>query len=118
MKAVARMVVVASALLAGCGSKSLQKLDGGSGGIGRIDGGGGVIGDGGQLDGGGTIDGGGGAVDRPPAWDVSFTGRRSFVVTATVFTSASGSVTSHAFTLTLLPDQQKAIVGVPGGAEI
>src|SRR6187401_1661286 len=98
MKAFAVMIVVGPALLAGCGSKALQKLDASGGGILPIDAGGGGLGDGGVADdGGGTADVGG-AVDRP-AWDVPFAGRRSFDVTGEVFVgSGATSATAHSFT--------------------
>jgi len=99
---------------AGCGNKSLQKLDASGGSIGPIGGDGGGLGDGGVADGGGVADAGG-AWERPP-WDVPFAGRRSFVVTSNVFADSGGpSVTSHVFTLTLDAGQKRGILGGPGG---
>jgi hypothetical protein len=105
--------VTALLAAAGCGNKSLQKLDA-SGGFIPLDAGGGGLADGGVSDGGGTADVGG-AADRP-AWDVPFAGRRSFIVTAQVFDgSGVASLASHGFTLTLDTGAERGIFGVPGG---
>ena len=94
---------------AGCNKKALQMRDGGGGGIlpppadaGR---------EGAVSDGGALSDVGGGAVDA--AWDVGFTGRRSFEVTSQVSLDG-GARASHTFTMTLDADQRLAIIGTPG----
>jgi len=106
------------AATAGCTKKSLQP-DGGGGGIlplpdaGRdalATGDGGISGGGGS---GGTS--GGGAADA--AWDVTFAGRESFVVTSQV-TTDGGDTVSHTFTMTVDSQQQIAIIGTPGSGTI
>jgi len=104
------------AATAGCTKKALQGPDGGGGGIlplpdaGRdaiatdAGGGGGNIG----QDGGGALD---------AAWDVTFGGRESFVVTSEV-TTDSGPPVSHTFTMTVDSRQQIAIIGSPGSGTI
>jgi hypothetical protein len=107
MKAFAAMIVVGSALLAGCARKALQQ-DGGSGGIGRIDGGQGLP--------------SGRDADDLPAWPDSgttdtatgFAGIRSFVVTSQLQHNITGGPTSHVFTMVLDGDQQTAILGAGG----
>jgi hypothetical protein len=116
--ALPRLCIAILIATAGCKSKALQERDGSGGGI---DAGGVGVGDGGRADGGGAMDGGGwidgaGVVDRP-GLDVPFAGRRSFVVTAEVFTGGTTSVTSHVFTMTLYPDQRTAVIGVAGGGQ-
>lgn len=113
-------VCVAAVLLtatAGCTKKSLQP-DGGGGGIlplpdaGRdalATGDGGISGGGG---GGGSS--GGGATDA--AWDVTFGGRESFVVTSVVATD--GRSTSHTFTMTVDSREMIAIIGTPGSGSV
>lgn len=107
-------------LMLGCRSKPLQELDGGAGVIGAPDAMihpiGDARGDGGVSDVGGVRDGSG-AIDAP--WNVTFAGRRSFVVTSVA--QADGGTAnsiSHTFTMTLDTDQRIAIIGKDGDTEV
>jgi hypothetical protein len=100
----------------GCRSKPLQELDGGAGVIIPSDAMIRPIGDGGVSDVGPARDGGG-AIDAP--WNVTFGGRRSFVVTAAAETDAgAASSISHTFTMMLDTDQRVAIIGKDGDTEV
>ncbi len=107
-------LVLAPAL--GCRSKPLQELDGGTGVIVPSDAMLPPIWDGGVSDLGPATDAGG-AIDAP--WNVTFAGRRSFVVTAVAQTDggAAGDI-SHTFTMTLDTDQRVAIIGKDGDTEV
>jgi hypothetical protein len=99
----------------GCRSKPLQELDGGTGVILPTDA---MInrGDGGGVRDGGHATDAGGAVDAP--WNVTFAGRRSFVMTSVAQTEGVASSISHTFTMTLDTDQRIAIVGKDGDTEV
>ena len=104
-------------LVSGCPSKPLQELDGSVGVIGAMDAMIHPTWDGGVSDGKLATDAGGGT-DAPP-WDVTFAGRRSYVVTSVA--QADGGATnniSHTFTMTLDSDQRIAIIGKDGDTEV
>src|SRR6185503_14099172 len=96
------------ALAPGC-RKALQQSDGGTGVVptdAMIH----PIGDAGGVTDVGQATDAGGAIDAP--WNVTFGGRRSFVVTAVAQTDAgAASSISHTFTMMLDTDQRVAIIG-------
>lgn len=111
----AALLVLVPAL--GCRSKPLQELDGGIGSldaqihpIGDAGGDGGVGDEWHATDAGGAID---------ASWNVTFAGRRSFVVTSVAQTDGgAGGDISHTFTMTLDTDQRVAIIGKDGDTEV
>ena len=103
-------------LAVGCRSKPLQELDGGAGVIIPSDAMIHPIGDGGVSDVGPAKDAGG-AIDAP--WNVTFAGRRSFLVTSAAQTEGGiASGISHTFTMTLDTDRRIAIIGKDGDTEV
>jgi hypothetical protein len=103
-------------LAVGCRSKPLQELDGGTGVIIPSDAMIHPIRDGGASDVGPAKDAGG-AIDAP--WNVTFAGRRSFVVTSVAQTEGGiASSVSHTFSMTLDTDRRIAIIGKDGDTEV
>lgn len=114
LSGVALVVLVVAAL--GCRSKPLQELDGSVGVIGSMDA---MIhppSDAGGVSDVRTATDAGGAIDAP--WNVTFAGRRSFVVTAVAQTDGGASNISHTFTMMLDTDQRLAIIGKDGDTEV
>jgi len=111
MKASAQKTVAAAviALAVGCRAKPLQPDAGGSGHIGTVGA------DGSAVDGGGAPDAPGAADAR---WDVTFSGHRSFVVTARVQETDGGADVSHTFTLTVDADEHTAVFGADGSTVV
>ena len=101
----------AALLVLGCRSKPLQELDGGVGVIGPSDA---------MIHPIGDARGDGGASDASDApWNVTFAGRRSFVMTSSAQTEGGiASSISHTFTMTLDTDQRIAIIGKDGDTEV